>query len=55
MIHYIPKREKDKHVPTTLCICAPRLVHPVGDLTGEKVYYEHFALDGAVEKRQVYQ
>jgi len=53
--HFIPKRERDKHVPTPDCICAPRLFFPAPDLTGKRAYYEHFALDGREEKRQVYQ
>lgn len=53
--HYVPNRERDKHDPTPLCICAPRLFIPVGDLTGKRAYYEHFALDGKSEPKQVYQ
>lgn len=55
MSHYIPSSERDKHIPTPTCICAPRLFIPVGDLTGKRAYYEHFALDGREEERQVYQ
>lgn len=54
MTHYVPSREKEKHVATTTCICAPRLFQPVGDLTGKRAYWEHFALDGRKEERQVF-
>lgn len=53
--HYVPSSEKTDHEISPKCLCAPRLIVKTTGVRVDSVYYEHFALDGREEERQVYQ
>ena len=53
--HYIPKAEREEHEISEECICAPQLVVERDGIVVKNVYFEHFALDGSEQGKQVYQ